>query len=734
MKTEIAMTIAVFGYVAATMGNAWADDSAYRHEQTASSLESALGGRTVALLKAKRPKGGSQRRFAAIEALLAEYAGSLTIAARDSDSIVARSVDGSYLEVDRDASSFRFHLSPDHATSLSSSVRMGNAEIESRGRAILEGVLAELYTAVPESAPGLQAVFLGSRYLVEDTGSVETGEVEERVVANIAVFGREVDGVPVVGPGSKIAVFLSGQGGLIGLDVDWPEYKVLRKKQITLGIDQVRARFAEHANEQIPFPGANVESGMELQRFECGYVDLGARKRKGAKIQAGCFAQVTGRSSGGEFRQAFSEVMPIGTRPEKDKRWPVTSLIRGRAVDLCKATEHSCEEPGPVPDHPAPFFVTTMTHMEGNWGDHLGTAGEPLFERHAEQLRMGATIASLNEATLTVESELPFSVAQILYGDNVLQDMLDRGHGVGTHCDIQPRTPVPETFDYAAELEALTGAVTATEAVDIGFATSMTPMVLSDLASGASSADEFREELRDFYQSAFRATNGIPPAATLDAVQQMILDLVAEWRIRKVMVDVLVGVGENLGCSGGGGFHDWVQGAQIAGFNYVDGIVGYHYLSMPLENRPYGWDDAAILSSLYHEAAPVDLTERLRPVFLANGFDFDEDPDGDVLMSGGSLGRLDGLDGDASSLSEDDIEEAMRSLALSVAAHDSERVGKATFYLPAALFVDANIHLLTDFFGRIYAEFVVPGHVSWASQREVHDAVVAWNAAHPVSP
>lgn len=54
---------------------------------------------------------------------------------------------------------------------------------------------------------------------------------EEKVVSSIVVFGRRVDGVDIVGPGSKIALYVANDGMVFGFDGDWPRYERTAQRQ-----------------------------------------------------------------------------------------------------------------------------------------------------------------------------------------------------------------------------------------------------------------------------------------------------------------------------------------------------------------------------------------------------------------------------------------------------------------------------------------------------------------------
>lgn len=95
----------------------------------------------------------------------------------------------------------------------------------------------------------------------------------------------------------------------------------------------------------------------------------------------------------------------------------------------------------------APLFMTTMTHMEGNWNDDKE---EAIFLRHVEELRYGMDLAEEYDAILTIESEKPFARANTIWNLNVMAEIRDRGFGVGTHCDIGYNEPSSSVDKFAA--------------------------------------------------------------------------------------------------------------------------------------------------------------------------------------------------------------------------------------------------------------------------------------------
>ena len=154
-----------------------------------------------------------------------------------------------------------------------------------------------------------------------------------------------------------------------------------------------------------------------------------------------------------------------GAAPETPTSPPPTTndgqRERGCGNGTCEGPENaqncpsdcgSDEDPTPTPTlsaaESAPFYLTTMTHMEGSFEDDQN---EALFLFHVEQLRYGLTLANEYGAKFTIESEIPFANACEKWGVNAMQEVLDMGHGVGTHCDVGFQY-TPESPEELAQL------------------------------------------------------------------------------------------------------------------------------------------------------------------------------------------------------------------------------------------------------------------------------------------
>jgi hypothetical protein len=79
-----------------------------------------------------------------------------------------------------------------------------------------------------------------------------------------------------------------------------------------------------------------------------------------------------------------------------------------------------------------PVYLGIMVHLEG-WRDEL--FNEEMFNHHARLIREYASLFETYGAKLTWESK-ETTDASIQWGDNVLKEMEERGHGIGVHADL----------------------------------------------------------------------------------------------------------------------------------------------------------------------------------------------------------------------------------------------------------------------------------------------------------
>jgi hypothetical protein len=200
--------------------------------------------------------------------------------------------------------------------------RIQKDELERLGRNYIRDALADFVKLGNEES----LTFLGVKYLRDGYENEAGGKLDEEVVANVAVFGREVRGVPVIGSGSKVAVWFANDREPVGLDVDWPVYQVLRTRQVVLPRERLNDRVRATT---VPVTGSDQ---AYVSRFECGYVDLGGRKR-GTQLQSGCSIHYDGRHKDGTA-WARIEFVPAGQTVVSDAKWPLARLIAaGRTIN-----------------------------------------------------------------------------------------------------------------------------------------------------------------------------------------------------------------------------------------------------------------------------------------------------------------------------------------------------------------------------------------------------------------
>jgi hypothetical protein len=235
--------------------------------------------------------------------------------------------DEGYLQVFADGTKLRVRGNVDDPRELerAGGAKLDKKQLEELGRRFVKSALSE-YVKLGTTET---LSFLGVRYLVDDNARPEA-QATEKVVANIAVFGREVDGIPVVGSGSKVAVWFDGNREPVGFDLDWPIYRISSRVQKVLARQELARRVAQAT---VPLQGGD---GVTVRRFECGYVDLGATRR-GATIQAGCSLAWEARGPEGEVA-AHTEFIPAGVRVLKEARWPLAAAAaEGRIVNTASA-------------------------------------------------------------------------------------------------------------------------------------------------------------------------------------------------------------------------------------------------------------------------------------------------------------------------------------------------------------------------------------------------------------
>jgi hypothetical protein len=218
--------------------------------------------------------------------------------------------------------------------------------LEALGRAFIASELKDFVRL--SSADTLVA--LRTLYQVESDQQIGKAEVHQEVTAATIMFGRKVDGVSVVGAGSKVSVTFANDGMPVAFSYDWPEYRANGRVQKVLPIEAIRERSSACASRR------PTSASVELRRFECGYVDVGARLSRrdpSAPIQSGCFAHYVGTQAAPDATGkpsadpkspvedvATAEPIPIGEDVEVDRGWPHAAALAAHG-DVCAVSQLS---------------------------------------------------------------------------------------------------------------------------------------------------------------------------------------------------------------------------------------------------------------------------------------------------------------------------------------------------------------------------------------------------------
>ncbi len=139
-----------------------------------------------------------------------------------------------------------------------------------------------------------------------------------------------------------------------------------------------------------------------------------------------------------------------------------------------------------TPKTKQPFVITTMTHMESAFTDDVN---ERAFTKHVADMRWAMDLFDEYGAKLTFESEQSFAKANTNWGLNILKEVVNRGHGVGTHADFgagsgNKLTLDQLTADFVANKTLVDNLVGASNNQGVSGGTGPTDWVLAAAAAG----------------------------------------------------------------------------------------------------------------------------------------------------------------------------------------------------------------------------------------------------------
>ena len=188
----------------------------------------------------------------------------------------------------------------------------------------------------------------------------------ERVAEDrAAMAGGTVNGVPVVGSGSKIAITVLNDGTVESFRYDWPVYAVAGRATVSVtggelltrvqqvlssrtGVAMAAQSVSVPAGLTQPVPIA-LDPSMTLERLECGYFDAGFGNRAvDAPVQSGCrYHAVHSISADGvTARAGYAGAIPAGSVPEADASWSEAVVLAGGSPST-GPTGSTAATPGP---------------------------------------------------------------------------------------------------------------------------------------------------------------------------------------------------------------------------------------------------------------------------------------------------------------------------------------------------------------------------------------------------
>lgn len=285
MKNWMRVGAALVALLDVTAAKAGHIDLPYRMGVAVQSKANGLAQNSLQILERAAAPG----RAAVMAQLLSRFAptGTNAIAANspiirtDADFAMATG-DGWFLEVRGEGDWIRYrnhgYITGPKNKTISTEAKPAVSTLESLARNVVKNELAPfVQLAAGEELQAWTASYLASM------STDATGIVNREVAASRIIFTRVIDGVPVLGSGSKVSVILANDGTLVGFDVDWPALKRSVTRAATVDIGTIRKR----ADQALGI-GAGAKRPEE-RVFECGYYDPGVQgATAGASVGPAC--------------------------------------------------------------------------------------------------------------------------------------------------------------------------------------------------------------------------------------------------------------------------------------------------------------------------------------------------------------------------------------------------------------------------------------------------------------
>jgi hypothetical protein len=317
-------------------GAAQAADFPIRTSFAANARTQGVGRADLPLLRVNSGQGADRRADAIMRKF--QHSGEAVTTFGDAkvqtekDKTVATWADGRRLVAFGDGSKVSFRNPEEINASAPASERMSSAQLEAIGRKFIQEQLSDFI----KLGPGEKLEPFSTRVQVGGGNDVNSTERPlEQVLANAIVFTRTVEGVPVLGGGSKVALLVTNYGQVAGFDFDWAAYQSTGKRVKMLGAAQINERAKAMATVKLD------SSEVTVKRYECGLFDPGLRRRDAqAAVQGACVIQALEKriadpvanmrnAADGHVTNAVIDVIPAGETVEADSHWPQAMALGG---------------------------------------------------------------------------------------------------------------------------------------------------------------------------------------------------------------------------------------------------------------------------------------------------------------------------------------------------------------------------------------------------------------------
>ncbi len=309
-------------FVGSTTG--LAEDSSYRAAVREKSARQGVGFSEIAVLRRAAPPGQDAVMEAVVDEFERDVASVRTGSIEEITSSERRNLvkgDGWFLEVRGKGNWIRYRdveyveSAENVPMGLDSRPRLG--QLQGKALSFIRSRLASLVPLGPGEK--LEPWYVAHSINISGEGHQEP--VRE-VIASKIVFTRVVDGLPVLGSGSKVVIYIASEGTIYGFDINWAALERTGQKRTLVDLDVVRVR----AEVVRAAKRADVANEAETS-LECGYFDAGARDApETGELQAACVAMYKS-IPGSRTRHSRMDVIPASSAVIEDESVPETILF-----------------------------------------------------------------------------------------------------------------------------------------------------------------------------------------------------------------------------------------------------------------------------------------------------------------------------------------------------------------------------------------------------------------------